>query len=454
MIDRPPPAALDSERAFLGSCLIEPEAYQEGLNVNLLVEDFTRAEHRHVWEAMLKLADSKTCIDIVTVYERLKTDGWGEVVPASYLSDLARTSAMSLHASHYARMVKDKAIRRGLLRAAGVISELGHDETTDVESLMDMAEVALRRARDSAPGPSRDPAPASIIARMEGDRIQGIPCRLPALNAVTAGLVRGHLWVVGGFSSTGKSAFAVNLVEDVIRAGGAAMVASTEMSQEQYLLRLLSLWANVPQRLIRHGGMMLEQGAAYEQAKLSMQTAKLRVYDDLYNLTRIRRAARKMKETVGLDVLFVDFVQNLNESGDEIKDARIAAIELQQMAKELQCCVVGLSQLSNSMALQQVNEGVSANYYQFKGSGALKDAADIGIMLDRDRNNNPDVMWIHVVKNRHDKLARIGCRFELETGKLSQLSEAEMLAVDPNAGRPSKKGTISGTRSSVSSDAS
>jgi replicative DNA helicase len=361
-----------------------------------------------------------------------------------------------MNSAHYARIIKDKSVRRGLLKASHRIAELGHDEDTDVETLMDMAEVALRAARDSAPGPSRDPAPSSIIARMEGDRIQGIPCRLPSLNAVTTGMVRGHLWVVGGFSSTGKSAFAVNLVEDVINQGGAVMVASTEMSQEQYLLRLMSLSANIPQRLIRHGGMSLQQGADYEQAKKSWRTAKLRVYDDLYNLTRIRRAARKMKETIGLDVLFVDFVQNLNESGDEIKDARLAAIELQSLAKELQCCVVGLSQLSNSMAFQQANEGINANYYQFKGSGALKDAADIGIMLDRDRNNNPDIMWVHVVKNRHDKLARIGCRFELETGKLSQLSEAEMLAVDPNAGRPSKKGMNNGggTRSQLSSDPS
>lgn len=426
-----------------------------GTDVNLVPDDFTRAEHRHIWEAILKLADKKVCIDIVTVFEALETAGWGETVGATYLSDLARASVMSLNAAHYARIIKDKSVRRGLLHASQRIAALGYDEDTDVETLMDAAEVALRAARDSAPGPSRDPAPSSIIARLEGDKTQGIGTRLPALDAVTAGMVRGHLWIVGGFSSTGKSAFAVNLAEDVINSGGAVMVASTEMSQEQYLLRLLSLSANIPQRLIRHGSMTLEQGARYEQAKKAYRTAKLRVYDDLYNLTRIRRAARKMKETIGLDVLFVDFVQNLNESGDEIKDARIAAIELQSLAKELQCCVVGLSQLSNSMALQQVNEGISANYYQFKGSGALKDAADIGIMLDRDRNNNPDVMWVHVVKNRHDRLARIGCRFELETGKLSQLSDAEMIAVDPNAGRPSKKGkTSGGTYPSVSPDPS
>jgi len=454
MIDRVPPAALDSERAFLGSCLIEPEAYISGTDVNLLPDDFTRAEHRHVWDAILKLADKKVCIDIVTVHEWLDTNGWGESVPPTYLSDLARASVMSMNAAHYARIIKDKAVRRSLLKAAGRISELGYSEDIDVESLMDMAEVALRAARDTAPGPSRDPSPASILLRMEGDKFQGIPTRLPALNAVTTGMVRGHLWVCGGFSSTGKSAFAVNLAEDAVNSGGAVMVASTEMSQEQYLLRLMSLTSGVPQRLIRHGGMTLEQGATYETAKKSWRTAKLRVYDDLYNITRIRRAARKMKETIGLDVLFVDFVQNLNDSGDEVKDARLAAIELQSLAKELQCCVVGLSQLSNSMAFQQATEGINANYYQFKGSGALKDAADIGIMLDRDRNNHPDVMWVHVVKNRHDKLVRIGCRFELETGKLTQLDDATAASVDPNAGRPSKKGRQDdGTYTSVSSDA-
>lgn len=437
MIDRLPPQAIDAEKAFLGACLIMPDAHGYGEDVGLTADDFYKADNRAVWVAIERLTAEKTPVDIVTVREMLDT--MKSDVTSTYLADLSGSVSMAYNAVHYARLVKDKSIRRQLIAAAGRIAELGYSEGEDVETLMDRAEAALRGARDKAPRSNREPAPDDIIARMEGEKFSGVQTRFPAINSITGGMVRGHIWVVGGFSSTGKSAIAVNLVDDVVRAGGAVMVASTEMSQEQYLLRLLSLTSGVPQRVIRHGGMTLEQSVDYDHAKEVWRKARLRVYDDLYNTTRIRRMAKKMKESIGLDVLIVDFVQNLSETGDEVRDARVAAIELQSMAKELQCCVLALSQLSNSMALQQVNEGVSANYFQFKSSGAWKDVADLAIMLDRDRNNHPDVMWIHVLKNRHDRLAKVAARFELETGRLTQMTEREMLDVDPNAGRKSRR---------------
>jgi replicative DNA helicase len=123
-----------------------------------------------------------------------------------------------------------------------------------------------------------------------------------------------------------------------------------------------------------------------------------------------------------------------------VKDARVTAINLQALAKELGVCVVALSQISNAMALQQSQEGVSSNYYQFRGSGSIKDAADLAVMLTRDRENLPDVLWLNVVKNRHDNLANIPCRFELETGRIRQLTDEEWQDVNPNGGRKSRRG--------------
>lgn len=437
-----PPQSKDAEEAFLSACIYDPNvAVDAGLEVGLTPDDFYVNDHGSVWRAILNLRNSKQRIDIITVVQAL--ENLNEVKDARMLvvSINSNMTGSSLASEAYARVIRDKSLRRGLILAASSIARIGYDEASgdDIEASFDKADNVLRRLRTRVPSQGREPDPADIIARLEGAKASGIKTRLPALNLISSGMIRGYLWVIGGFSSTGKSAVVVNLMEDVVRAGGATMIASTEMSQEQYLLRAISLTSGVPQRTIRHGGMTLEQQVPYNASKEFWKTAKVRVFDNLYNVARIRSRARRVKESIGLDVLFVDFLQNINETGDEVKDARIAAISLQALAKELDICVVALSQISNSMAQIQNDQGGMTNYYAFKGSGAIKDAADLAVMLERDRISKPDVLWWNVVKNRHDSMTKFACRMDLETGRLSPMTDEEERDADPNAGRRSRK---------------
>lgn len=436
-LDRLPPASEESEAAFLGSCLINSDGVDAGLDLNLKGDDFYKQDYGMVWRAMQSLAERGKAIDIVTVSEWLRKSNTG--ITASFVTGLMSASPTSMNAVHYAQIIKDKSMRRSLITAASNISGFAFDESDDIDTMLDKADNALRTAKEKAPLSGNDPDPGDILDRMEGAKASGPKTRLPALNAITSGMTPGHIWVVGGFSSTGKSAFGVNLVEDVVLAGGSVMIASTEMTQEQYMLRLMSLTSGVPQRKIRYGGMNMEETAAYQQSREFWKPAKIRIYDDLYNLTRIRRVAQRVRrELGGLDMLMVDFIQNINETGDEVKDARIAAIKLQALAKELDTCVIAMSQISNAQAIQQNEKGMG-NYYAFKGSGAIKDAADLAIMLDRDRKNAPEVLWVYVVKNRHDSLATIGTKFDLPTGSVQQMTDEEQFDADPNSGRRSRR---------------
>lgn len=443
-----PPHNIETEEAYLGSCLVDRHAVDAGLDIDLKADDFYRNTHRDTWKAILRLVESKKHIDTITVADELEKMGTlpEGVYPGSLLVGFTQKAASYFNAPTYAIVIRDKATRRRLIMAAGDIAGMAYNDNQDIETLMDQADMRLRNIKGRLPMHGKEPTPAEIIDRLEGEQAPGIPTRFPFLNSISTGMVRGHLWVIGGFSSTGKSAVLVNLVEDVLKKNGSAMVASTEMSQEQYMLRLLSVTSNVPQRVIRHGGMTVEQGVDYRTARDFYRSARIRVFDDLYNFTRIRRKAKQVKEEIGLDVLFVDFIQNINETGDEVKDARITAINLQALAKELDICVVALSQLSNSMAQQMNNEGLG-NYYAFKGSGAIKDAADIAIMLDRDRENKPNLMWMHIVKNRHDQIGKMAAHFDLETGLLRQMTQEEMMDADPNAGRRSRRGAATTTAS-------
>jgi replicative DNA helicase len=245
---------------------------------------------------------------------------------------------------------------------------------------------------------------------------------------LTGGLHAGHFWVVGGFSSTGKSAVACNIVRDVMRERGRWVgIISTEMTQEQYLVRLLSLISNVPQRAIRDRlpTDSFDSAQALKDAEAEIARANLRVFDTVYRMADIRLQAQRMKETTGLDVLLIDFLQNVSgSSGDEVGDAREVAIQSQLLAKELNCTVIAFSQVSNEMARYQ-QDGGDNNYYSFKGSGAIRDAADVGIMLKRDRVKQSPILDFHIVKNRHGELSVVPTHLDLPTGKITEMEAGE-----------------------------
>lgn len=433
------PHSREAEASFLASCLMDENAVEIGLDLDIKPEDFFVPANADIWKVMTSLKNNRKVVDMITVSEALR--GCASIeFPATFIADLSRANAgLSYNAKDYAQIVRDKASRRALLSATQQIAGLAYDESRHVDVIFDQADAAFRRVTAKVVDTSTDPSPAAVIERMEQTKSTGVPVKFPRLNQITGGLVKGHLWVVGGFSSTGKSAFAVNLLDDVARAGQASVMFSTEMSAEQYMHRMISLTSQIPQRVLKNGAMTLEESQSYKLATDYWKSKKVMIYDSLYTVTKIRRAAKRIKEQQGLDVVFVDFIQNLSETGDEVKDARLAAIQLQAMAKELDVCVVALSQISNAQAMQQNESGAMGNYYAFKGSGAIKDAADVAIMLDRDRVNKPDVLWVNIVKNRHDSIDRLAGWFELSTGTIRPMTMDEQMAADPNSGRRSKQ---------------
>lgn len=433
------PQSKEAETSFLGACLVDENAADHGLDLELKGEDFYTQGHSDVWKVIASLRNNRKTVDVVTVADGLQGVTSIEF-PSSFIANLVHECAgLSYNAKDYAQIIKDKANRRALLAVTQQINSLAYDETQHVDTVFDRADSALRKLTSKVTDIGADPSPAAVIERMEQTKSTGVPVKFPRLNQITGGLVKGHLWVIGGFSSTGKSAFAVNLLDDVARAGQASVMFSTEMSSEQYMHRMISLTSQIPQRVLKNGPMTLEESAQYKLATDYWKSKKVMIYDSLYTVTKIRRAAKRIKEQQGLDVVFVDFIQNLSETGDEVKDARMAAIQLQAMAKELDVCVVALSQISNAQAMQQNEGGAMGNYYAFKGSGAIKDAADVAIMLDRDRVNKPDVLWVNIVKNRHDSIDRLAGWFDLSTGTIRPMNQDEQFAADPNSGRRSKQ---------------
>ncbi|HSE47094.1 MAG TPA: DnaB-like helicase C-terminal domain-containing protein, partial [Gemmatimonadales bacterium] len=365
----------EAETLAVAGMLRHPDAYWAINAVGLTAGDFLSTQNRKVMRAVEAVVADKNQPDLVLVVEELM----GGADDPSYAERLMGTPCSVPQATEAARMVKGLSTSRKLISVGAYIIEVAQEKRADSEEAVSLAESELRKVRDELPAPDRSPDPADILRRVRtGGQEPGIPIRfVPALYEMSGGFLPGHLWVIGGFSSTGKSAVACNIIADCIAERRWVGLISTEMTQENYMQRLLSLLSGVPFRDVRDRAFFGDQIEAIGRAERELRPATVRIFDDVYRISDIRLQATKMRETTGLDVLLVDFMQNVRASkGDfSFSDMTEITLDLQQLAKDLRVTVIAFSQVSNEMAKWD-SQGGDDNYYGFKGSGAIKDAAD------------------------------------------------------------------------------
>lgn len=414
----------EAEVTALAGMLKFPEAYWSINDNGLTSKDFMGPLAAKVMRAVGIVVEDRKQPDLSLVTEELADNEDAR----NYISKLLGTPVTVPQAIEAAHVVKGLSTSRMLQSVGAAIITIAEEERADSDQAVMRAESLLRDVRNTLPVPDRSPDPSDILARLSRpSEDRSIRIRFsPALDSMVGGLVPGHLWVVGGFSSTGKSAAVVNIAFDALKAKKWVGVFSLEMTQEQYLVRLLSIATGIPQGDIKNRAFFGHEAVdRMRRAEGWAATAPMRVYDTSYRLQDIRSKAIQMKEVTGLDLMIVDFIQNVYVTGDEISDARSTILELQNLAKELDCTVIALSQVSNEYA--RMENQASSNFYSFKGHGAIRDAADVAVMLRRDRRNSPGVMDFDVVKHRHGDFRNLPMYFDVRTGRLK---DAEDLTVD------------------------
>jgi len=423
----------EAETFLLAGILRHPdEFFVIDSGISLQPEDFLGQENRRIARAVRDIVTEHKTPELPFVLDQLRLGGHTSTV--EYVARLQSIPCSTQQAIEYAQVVKNLAVNRALVRAGARIMEVAAEYRDDASAAIAEADSLLRRVRDVMPEDEKSADPEDIIRRMRSaSPTQTIPIRFsPSLHRLSGGLEPGLIWIIGGFSSTGKSALGVNLIRDVLDVGRWVAVVSTEMPAERYMVRLLSLYSGIPQKIIRDRVTIgFEQADKLRKAEMFVAKAPLRIFDTVYRISDIRSRALQMSETTGLDVLFVDFLQNLRgRHGDQFKDLTEAVIELQQTAKELGITVIAMSQLSDSFSRQSEgigkdNSGMKGEFqwYSFKGSGAIRDAADFGIILMRDRKKRPNALSCIVVKNRDGDAETIEMVMDLPTGAISEYND-------------------------------
>lgn len=409
----------ESEVLVLAAMLRYPEDFWSINDVGLTSSDFLGGENQRVMKAIASVAASKKAPELPLVLEELRLAGQ----ETDYAVRLSSEPSSVAKSHEYVRTVKGLSTARALANAGAKIIEIARSNRSDYETAIGEAESQIAKVKAVLPPDERGSSAAEILDRMDRyERPPSIPILFsPSLQEWTGGFAPGNFWVIGGFSSVGKSAMCVNMALDSARRRGRMVeIISLEMTSETYMQRCLSVLSGVPQRALRQGVTLpMDNTQALSKAKINLRNSGLHVDDTARTIEQIRSRATRLKETQGLDVLFVDFIQNVYVKGDEWADARTVALELQSLAKELSCTVVGFSQVSNDQAKRDADGG-DRNFYSFKGHGAIRDAADVSLMLRRAQVTGSTALEVQVVKNRHDQLGGFYCHMDLETGKITE----------------------------------
>lgn len=447
--ERVPPQNIEAEQAVLGAMLIDKEAIAKATEV-LSADDFYREAHRVIFSAMLELYNKNEAVDMVTVTEILKRDNKLEDIGGiAYITSLANVVLTAANVKYHAEIVAEKSVLRQLVRVSTEIAAMGYEANDDVGTLLDTAESRIleisNRKKKADFTPINDILMDSVqsiesLLQNKGG-LTGIPAGFADLDKLTSGLHPSDFIILAARPSMGKTALALNIVQNVaLRAhkaigGEPRSVAffSLEMSKEQLVNRMLCAEAGIDSQRLRVGEMHDEDWTHLWDACDTMSRAKIYI-DDTAGITamEMRSRARRLKAEHGLDLIVVDYLQLMqgsgkrNNSGDRQQEVSEISRSLKALARELDVPVLALSQLSRSVESRQVKRPMLSD---LRESGSLEQDADIVAFLYREDYYNPETENKHteliIAKHRNGPVDTVNLFFQKQFTKFVGFTKRE-----------------------------
>ena len=421
-INRIPPHSVESEQSILGSIILDKDAIitvAETINPS----DFYKEAHKIIYESMLSLNSNNEPIDLITLIEELRKEGHlDNIVGISNLTSLSTIVPTTSNVKYYANIVKEKSVMRQLIKASNEIINLGYDASTDVQEILNKAEKNIFDISQEKSGDDIQPINAvlqdtfDMIEKLctEKKEVTGITTGFKDLNKKINGLQRTDLILLAARPAMGKTAFSLNLVQNAALKGDASVaVFSLEMSKEQLVQRMLSAQSNVELSKIKTGTLGESDWPRIIDGMAVLSEAKIFIDDTPgIKISEIRSKCRRLKMEKGLDLILIDYLQLMEGEGkNENRQQEIAKISrsLKILAKELDCPVVALSQLSRSPELRKDHRPILSD---LRESGSIEQDADIVMFLYRDEYYHDDsekknIGEVIVAKNRHGETGNV-----------------------------------------------
>lgn len=450
MADRLPPQNIEAEQAVLGAIFLEPSALTLASEI-LIPEDFYRAAHQKIYNTMLKLSDLGKAVDLITVTEDLAaTNLLEDTGGVSYLSELAASVPTAANIEYYAKIVEEKSLLRRLIRTATGIAQDSYSREDEVEALLGEAEKSIlevaQRKNAGAFHNIKDVLVRTydnieVMHNRVGD-ITGIATGFRDLDKMTAGFQRNDLIIVGARPSVGKTAFALNIAQNVaVKTGENVAIFSLEMGAEQLVMRMLCAEGNIDAQRLRTGSLTDDDWGKLTMAMGSLSNAGIYIDDTPgVRISDIRSKCRRLAQEHGLGMILIDYLQLILGSGrsGENRQQEVSEISrsLKQLARELKVPVIALSQLSRGVEQRQDKRPMMSD---IRESGSIEQDADIVAFLYREdyydkESENKNIIEIIIAKQRNGPVGSVQLAFVKEYNKFVNLeTRYDDSAIPPGA---------------------
>ena len=404
-----PPHSVEAEQSVLGGLMLENTAWERVADL-INEQDFYRADHRAIWRQITRLIDASKPADVVTVAEALESHNLLEETGGlAYLAALAQNTPSAANIRRYAEIVRERAVLRKLVEVGAEIAESALSPAgRSAAEILDHAEAKVFEIKEAGAKTTQgfqpvQPLLMEVVTRIDElynrdnpSEVTGVPTGFVDLDTKTSGLQPGDLIIVAGRPSMGKTAFSLNIAENVaLDANLSVAVFSMEMGATQLVMRMLGSVGKLDQHKLRTGRIGEDDWPRLTHALGRLNETPFFI-DESPGLTamevraRARRLARQCKEDRPLGLIVIDYLQLMSGNGrGENRATEISDISrsLKSLAKELHVPVIALSQLNRSLEQRPNKRPVMSD---LRESGAIEQDADVILFIYRDEVYTPD----------------------------------------------------------------
>jgi replicative DNA helicase len=429
-----PPHSIEAEQSVIGGLLLENEALDKVADI-LSADDFYQHDHKSIYQHIAKLIERNRPADIVTVAESLEsTAELSSVGGIAYLGSLAQNTPTAANIRRYAEIVRERAVMRKLVSVGSDIAESAYNPNgRDAQQLLDEAEAKIFQIAEGGQKNSQGfqdikellPQVAErideLFSRDNQSDVTGIPTGFTDLDSMTSGLQGGDLVIVAGRPSMGKTAFSINIAENVaLDTGLPVAVFSMEMGATQLAMRMIGSVGRLDQHRMRTGRLEDEDWEKLTTALGRLNEAPIFI-DEGAGLSSfdVRARARRLHRQMGkLGLIVIDYLQLMSAPAGKQGENRATEISeisrsLKALAKELNVPVIALSQLNRGLEQRPDKRPVMSD---LRESGAIEQDADLILFIYRDEVYNPDsqdkgTAEIIIGKQRNGPIGRVRLTF-------------------------------------------
>lgn len=426
--------SIQAEQGLLGGLILDPDKIKD---INLQPEQMYRPQHVHIFRTMLEIDSGNEPVDLITMTARLAEKGLIEDVGGiGYLAQLSETTPSTSNIKYYEKIVWSKWRDREVVRNTETLKQAvhsGNDTELAIQTQM-AALLNLSREDKNSDGRIRDG-----LVEMYGDLenpirgLAGMDTGFTELNRMTAGFKPQELIIVAARPSVGKTAFCLNVGNNAAGEhgeGDVVAIFSLEMGQKELLKRMVSINGNIDGNRMKNGDLTPEDWANLTIAMGMMNNKNIRIFDDAGITTNFiwSKVKKLCDEFPGRRIMvIIDYLQLI--TGNPVhkgnRQAEIAEISrtMKTMARQLNVCVVALSQLSRGVEQRQDKRPMMSD---LRESGQIEQDADVIAFLYREdyydrETENKNTIEIIIGKQRNGPVGSVELAFIKEYGKFVNL---------------------------------